>query len=378
MSKLLYFPLIISICITTSPFLSYSSDLIENEGWNPYMVSSFLFKESNSIPNYGIIIDDQIDLSNEDKISINETLKNIYNEYSFNGYFIIISSLNSDYNYNLSGMKLFCKELIDYITKYNSNINKNNIFILIYAINDEMYIFNTGKNVNKKLSDDERNLILTKQKSKIREEKYSEAFIKISNDILYYMNHCSDCVSFWVGIGFFVFIGIIIVILLIMYLIDCIKGRHISKNEKVKIYRIEKFLNEYKKDKNILDNICIICMKDINEEESISLNITNNNEIINDENREINEKKKIKTLSCNHQFHDKCYYEWVIRQDNTCPLCEEKLNKIDNYKDVYIKIISIQKYLHKHFNELEFDFINGKLNYKFTERLHKNDLTILN
>ncbi len=119
-------------------------------------------------------------------------------------------------------------------------------------------------------------------------------------------------------------------------------------------------------------------MKDINEEESISLNITNNNEIINDENREINEKKKIKTLSCNHQFHDKCYYEWVIRQDNTCPLCKEKLNKIDNYKDVYIKIISIQKYLHRHFNELEFDFINGKLSYKLTEELYKNNLTIFN
>ena len=376
MSKLLYFPLIISICITTSPFLSYSSDIIENEGWNPYMVSSFLFKESNSIPNYGIITDEQNYLSKEDKISINEKLENIYNKYSFNGYFIIVSSLNSDYNYNSSGMKLFCKELKDEITKYNSNINKKNIFILIYVINDEMHFFNSGKNVNKKLSDYETNLILTKQKSKIRDEKYSEAFIKISNDILYYMNQCNDCVSFWVGIGFFIFIGIIIIILLIMYLIDCIKGKQISKSEKVKIKRMDNFLNKYKNDKNILDNTCIICLKDINEEVSISLNITNN-EIINDENRKINENK-IKTLSCKHQFHDKCYYEWVMRQDNTCPLCEEKLNKIDNYKDVYKKIISIQKYLHRNFNELEFYFINGKLNYKFTERLPKNDLANLN
>ena len=164
MAKLLYFPLIISICISTSPILPYSSEIIENEGWNPYMVSSFLFKESNSIPNYGIITDEQNYLSKEDKISINEKLENIYNKYSFNGYFIIISSLNSDYNYNSSGMKLFCKELKDEITKYNSNINKKNIFILIYVINDEMHFFNSGKNVNKKLSDYETNLILTKKK----------------------------------------------------------------------------------------------------------------------------------------------------------------------------------------------------------------------
>ena len=56
MSKIyLYFPLIISLCITTSPSLSYSSEIIENEGWDPYMVLSYLYSESNSIPNIGII-----------------------------------------------------------------------------------------------------------------------------------------------------------------------------------------------------------------------------------------------------------------------------------------------------------------------------------
>ena len=378
MSKIyLYFPLIISLCITTSPSLSYSSEIIENEGWDPYMVLSYLYSESNSIPNFGIITEEGNYLSKEDKISINEKLKIIYNEYSFNGYFIIVSSLNSDYNYNHSGMKLFCKELKYNITKYNSNIDKNNIFIIIYSIDDKMNIFKAGKNVNKKLSNDERNLIITKQQSKIKDEKYNEAFIKITNDIIYYIDHCSNCVSFWVGIGFFIFIGLIILILLIMYFIDCIKGRQISKIEKEKIKRMEYFLNEYKKDKNILDKICIICMKDINDEQSKSLNLSLNNEIINEENREINENT-IKILSCHHKFHDKCYYEWIIRQDNICPLCEEKLDKIDNYNDVYIKIISIQKYLHKNFNELEFCFINGKLNYKFNKRLYKNDLSNLN
>ena len=190
MSKIyLYFPLIISLCITTSPSLSYSSEIIENEGWDPYMVLSYLYSESNSIPNFGIITEEGNYLSKEDKISINEKLKIIYNEYSFNGYFIIVSSLNSDYNYNHSGMKLFCKELKYYIKKYNSNIDKNNIFIIIYSIDDKMNIFKAGKNVNKKLSNDERNLIITKQQSKIKDEKYNEAFIKITNDIIYYIYH---------------------------------------------------------------------------------------------------------------------------------------------------------------------------------------------
>ena len=75
-----------------------------------------------------------------------------------------------------------------------------------------------------------------------------------------------------------------------------------------------------------------------------------------------------------HQYHDKCYYEWINRQDNTCPLCVEKLDKNDNFKDTYVKIISIQKCLHRNFNELEFDFVEGKLTYKFIKGLGKNDL----
>ena len=222
-----FFPFLITLIVSSPSFKNYSSEIIEKEGWNPMMISSYLYSLSNSIPKYGIITDEENYLSLEDQNSINEELETINIDYNLNGYFIIVSSLNSNYNYNKDGMKLFCKELKYYITKYNSNIDKNNIFIIIYSIDDKMNIFKAGKNVNKKLSNDERNLIITKQQSKIKDEKYNEAFIKITNDIIYYIDHCSNCVSFWVGIGFFIFIGLIILILLIMYFIDCIKGRQI-------------------------------------------------------------------------------------------------------------------------------------------------------
>ena len=368
----LYFPFLITLILSSPSFKNYSSEIIEKEGWNPMMISSYLYSLSNSIPKYGIITDEENYLSLEDQNSINEELETINVDYNLNGYFIIVSSLNSNYNYNKDGMKLFCKELKLYLTKNNSEINEDNIFIVIYAIDDEMNIFNAGKNVNKKLSNDERKLILTKQKNKIKEEKYNEAFIKISNDIKYYMNHCRDCNSFLVRIGFFIFTGIIILILLIMHLFDYIRGRQISKREKRKIKRMENFLNKYKKDKDIIDKICFICMNDINDECSLSLNNSTN-----EENSYINENK-IKILSCKHQYHDKCYYEWINRQDNTCPLCVEKLDKNDNFKDTYVKIISIQKCLHRNFNELEFDFVEGKLTYKFIKGLHKNDFSNLN
>ena len=74
-------------------------------------------------------------------------------------------------------------------------------------------------------------------------------------------------------------------------------------------------------------------------------------------------------------------YLWIrcfsIVSDHS-PLCVEKLEKNDNFKDTYIKIISIQKCLHRNFNELEFDFVDGKLTYKFIKGLHKNDFSNLN
>ena len=35
---------------------------------------------------------------------------------------------------------------------------------------------------------------------------------------------------------------------------------------------------------------------------------------------------KIKTLSCNHQFHSKCIDKWLLKYNDKCPLCKTKVN----------------------------------------------------
>ena len=73
------------------------------------MISSYLYSLSNSIPKYGIITDEENYLSLEDQNSINEELETINVDYNLNGYFIIVSSLNScpAVKSHVSGLKQF-------------------------------------------------------------------------------------------------------------------------------------------------------------------------------------------------------------------------------------------------------------------------------
>lgn len=39
------------------------------------------------------------------------------------------------------------------------------------------------------------------------------------------------------------------------------------------------------------------------------------------------DKQLIKTLNCNHQFHNKCINLWLKKEHHNCPLCRKDQNE---------------------------------------------------
>ena len=215
----------------------------EFENWDGYLLAYYL-NEKNANANY-FVIDPTNYIDNDELLEkLNEKLGKVYEDYNFNTFTIIVNSLDSDFNYLRVGLTQFIKEFKYYLIKNNENLNEDNLIIILFDLEDEYETITVVKEVKKKLTESEQNLIITKVRSKIRNQKF-EYLNNLFDDLYYYMDHCDDCVSFWVGIGFFIFFGIAFIILMIIFIIGLIRGKRVNEKEEKKIKRIEKILNEF-------------------------------------------------------------------------------------------------------------------------------------
>ena len=338
----------------------------EFENWDGYLLAYYL-NEKNANANY-FVIDPTNYIDNDELLEkLNEKLGKVYEDYNFNTFTIIVNSLDSDFNYLRVGLTQFIKEFKYYLIKNNENLNEDNLIIILFDLEDEYETISVGKEVKKKLTESEQNLIITKVRSKIRNQKF-EYLNNLFDDLYYYMDHCDDCVSFWVGIGFFIFFGIAFIILMIIFIIGLIRGKRVNEKEEKKIKRMEKILNEFENEnnqenkKNLIDNICFICMYNLNEK-----NIEEKKEI----------KDSIKEINCGHKFHNCCWDDWVIKNEEICPICNENLKYEDSFDDFEKKIINIQRNIHKDFNEIKFKYNKKKLTYKFIDFNNKETIANL-
>jgi hypothetical protein len=338
----------------------------EFENWDGYLLAYYL-NEKNANANY-FVIDPTNYIDNDELLEkLNEKLGKVYEDYNFNTFTIIVNSLDSDFNDLRVGLTQFIKEFKYYLIKNNENLNEDNLIIILFDLEDEYETISVGKEVKKKLTESEQNLIITKVRSKIRNQKF-EYLNNLFDDLYYYMDHCDDCVSFWVGIGFFIFFGIAFIILMIIFIIGLIRGKRVNEKEEKKIKRIEKILNEFENENNqenkkkLIDNICFICMYNLNEK-----NIEEKKEI----------KDTIKEISCGHKFHNCCWDDWVIKNEEICPICTENLKYEDSFDDFEKKIINIQRNIHKDFNEIKFKYNKKKLTYKFIDFNNKETIANL-
>ena len=337
------------------------------EEWDPYQLVSYAKSTGKDIhfidPN-GFVEDEN------DVTIILEKLKSLRN-IGVDAVLVVVNQFHPDYGLNRSGMKFFVKEFQYYLMKEYPEFTEDNILIICYSIEDERSFFKRGEKVKEELSEDETDKIQVRQISKIRDEKYAQSFIKILDDTIYFMDHCDDCVTFWVGIGFFIFAGTAIVILLIIQLIICIKGRQISEEEKQKVHLMSAFLSNYSNNPSVLDEVCIFCLYSLNPK------VPESNRSQLDESNAFG-LNSVKKNQCGHSYHTKCFEDWTLLEDDICPHCIEKLDKEDSVEKVTKKLIDIQSKLHKVFNELTFRFENNKLKYKFSNDFHQGDLTQLN
>ena len=349
----------------------YMIELVENEPeeieeWDGYLTAHYV-KTQEENANYQVI--DPINYIDNDELyeELDEKLKLIYDEYNFNTFTIIVNSLDPDFNYLRVGLEQYIKEFKYYLLKNNPNLSEENLIVILFSLDDEYDIIRSGDEVKKKLSESEQNLIVTSVRSKIRNLQF-EYLNNLFDDLYYYMDHCDDCVSFWVGIGFFIFFGIGFIILMIIFIYDLIRGKRVNENEEKKIKRMGKFLNEFNSENvennkiNLINNTCFICMYKLNENNT-------------DEEKQINDA--IKEIICKHKFHSNCWEDWVIKNEEICPICSESLKYDDSFEDVQKKIISIQRNIHKDFNQIKFRYKRNKLKYKFIDFGNKDTVANL-
>ena len=363
-----HFFFLFSLIIFNSIFCQNNFEISEvQEEWDPFQLVSYV--KTNGLDHQ--FIDPNGYLEDESEInSIKEKLATLKN-LGVNTVFIIIKKLNADYALTRTGLKFFLNEFEYYYTK-EFNENKESLLFICYTIEDERSLFRIGEKIEDNLSEDEANKIQARQLSKVRDELYGKVINNVLKDTIYYMDKCDDCVTFWVGIGFFIFAGAAIVVLLIIQLIICIRGKQISDEEKRKVNLMSAFLSNYKTNRNVVDEVCILCLHSIlpKTREANKYNQLNDSNSI-----DLNPPKKQK---CGHSFHQKCLEDWILLEDDICPLCIEKIDKEDTVEKMQKKLVDIQSRLHKVFNELNFRFENNKLKYKFSSDFHSGDLTQLN
>ena len=96
-------------------------------------------------------------------------------------------------------------------------------------------------------------------------------------------------------------------------------------------------------------------------------NIQSHNSIEMKDLEENKDSNKITTLPCGHRFHFKCISIWMIKKQQTCPICREKINvdlpENNDDSDLQSELINIQTDLHPAFALLIFESINQELTW---------------
>lgn len=357
----------ISLIILNSIFCQNFEITEVLDEWDPFQLVSYV-KTNNLDPQF---IDPNEYLKNETEINEIKEKITVLKNLDVHTVFIIIKKLNADYALTRTGLEFFLNEFEYYYSKEFNKV-KETLLLICYTIEDERSLFRIGERIGDNLSEDEANKIQARQLSKVRDGKYGKVINSVLNDTIYFMDKCDDCVTFWVGIGFFIFAGTAVVVLLIIQLVICIRGKQISDEEKRKVNLMSAFLSNYKNNRDIVDEVCILCLHSIIPKDK---DINKFNQLNDSHSISLNPSKK---LVCGHSFHQKCFEDWVLLEDDICPLCIEKIDKEDTVEKMQKKLVDIQSRLHKVFNELLFRFENNKLKYKFSSDFHSGDLTELN
>ena len=130
------------------------NEIMENpeefDKWDGYILTYYL-KETNSNADFSVI--DPTNYINDEELldELNNKLKQVYDDYKFNTFTIIVNSLDPDFNYLRVGLAQFIKEFKYYLIQNNANLKEDNLIIILFSLDDEYDFISVGKEVEKNL-----------------------------------------------------------------------------------------------------------------------------------------------------------------------------------------------------------------------------------
>ena len=308
------------------------------------------------------------DIYSEDMIKLYEKQKSFFTKWKIPNYIIAVDNFDE----NLESIENGVLHLSNYISAH-FKINKKNLVFALFSIKTNAIRLYIGETTKNKLTDSKVKDIISSLSNLLNQKNYYETFLK------YYDNMDSKMGSNNI-MKVIIIVAFIVFVLFLIMICNCRKCfcSHLPKNRNLK--NIISFLKYQKTNKQIFEENCIICLKNLEivkiidgysepkEKIELTKNKKDTNNIsfkkVEDRNRHLIEKEEgynqeliekeencISTLKCGHKFHTDCIIKW-LKLKNNCPICTQLLlHEEDNNKIVWTTQIEI----YPEFNHINYD-----------------------
>ena len=263
----------------------------------------------------------------------------LYDNYTLRNYIFFVEKVNEK--------EESIEDAADNIAKiienlYNISLSKS--IMALFSISTHRMRIRTGKDMRYIITDYEANQIIKDITPYLKNESYYEACELLIEKIDYFYNHSLSDDTNTIAIIFLIIAGSGFILAMIFFGIS--KKCVLPRDEY--LIEIVDFLFNLRKDKTIFDKYCVICCNKLSsenkEKELTPLNDSTSNHV-----PLIDPGKEIKTLDCQHQFHNRCLNRWMML-NKECPIC---LYNDDN-EEYGKKVWNIQLQLHPSFNKIKY------------------------
>lgn len=314
---------------------------------------------------------------------LNSMIRHIEQERNLTIVFVVIERMGNDFYPNKKNrIGYFGDNFAEIFFKTTKAID--NSLTIIFSISDRKNRISTGREVRKVYKDQLCLYLLSSLKQKLRRAEYDEAFQSLFTEIRYIED--SKRITDKDGLMVFMILGYLILLLFIVLPSDEESEREaendyskIGSEEKNKIEKVSKMLEEMDKNKNnvkeIFTETCIICLDKIPDEiyskKDIKVNVKQDTNNINEletplldeekkrEREEWENQRKRTSLRCGHQFHKGCISKWLLK-NLECPICREKMGDVKNDDNLREHIMNIQTSLHPNLNGYHLNYVGER------------------
>ena len=276
---------------------------------------------------------------NEDPLnSLVQKQEELYANYTIRNYIFFVEKVNEEEE----EIKVTADNLSKKIgTWFQIDMSKS--ITSIFSISTRKMYIRTDKDIMNIITNDEAKQIISDITPDLRNQNYYNACSLLIEKFDYYYNHQLSNDSI---IPYLIYLFIFIIFSSLLAYILIINKCRLPYDEDLII--IVDFLKRLKRDNTLFAKYCIICCTKLTpekkEEELTLLSDSTRYHV-----RLIDPFKEIKTLNCQHQFHNRCLNQWM-ELNKECPIC-----LYNNNNEEYGKIVwNIQLQFHPSFKKIKY------------------------